>query len=110
MDTNGTRLPYFDNVIYTVVPDMNAHVLRFLERRERRGWTSFTPDDYDQFKAAAAKGKFKLVEPGIGLETTFFWFNENTNVNPKTGKPLCGPGQIEMVSQHEIPPGLLVCH
>src|SRR5208282_5060830 len=30
VDSNGTRLPYFDNVIYTVVPDMNAQNLVFL--------------------------------------------------------------------------------
>ena len=31
VDKKGQRLPYFDNVIYTVVPDMNAMSLRFLQ-------------------------------------------------------------------------------
>ena len=35
VDKNGTRLPYFDNIIYTIVPDMNAMSLRFLQWRER---------------------------------------------------------------------------
>ena len=39
------------------------------------------PYEYDQFKAAAANGKFDLLEPGVGLEMSFFWFNENTNIN-----------------------------
>ena len=58
------------------------------------------PYEYDHFKAEAAKGKFKLLEPGIGLETAFFWFNENTNVNAKTGTAARGSRKIEMVSQH----------
>jgi peptide/nickel transport system substrate-binding protein len=37
VDSNGQRMPYFDNIIYTVVPDMNAHVAALFERRERRG-------------------------------------------------------------------------
>ena len=53
------------------------------------------PDEYDHFKAESAKGKFDLLEPGIGLETEFFWFNENTNVNPKTGKPYVDPKKLK---------------
>ena len=30
VDKNGQRLPYFDDVIFTVVPNMNAMSLRFL--------------------------------------------------------------------------------
>jgi peptide/nickel transport system substrate-binding protein len=94
VDTKGQRLPYFDNVIYTVVPDENAINLRFLSG----GCDAddfIHPDAYDQFKTAEADGHFKLVEPGIGLETTFFFFNENTNVNPQTGKPYVDPVKLK---------------
>ena len=38
VDSNGQRLPYLDNVIYSIVPDWNAMSLRMLhgERRRRR--------------------------------------------------------------------------
>lgn len=94
VDTKGQRMPYFDNVIYTVVPDMNAINLRFLSG----GCDAddfIHPGAYDQFKAAEAKGRFKLESPGIGLETTFFWFNENTNVNSRTGKPYVNPVKLK---------------
>ena len=29
------------------------------------------------------------------METTFFWFNENTNVNPQTGKPYVDPVKLK---------------
>ena len=93
VDTNGGRLPYFDNIIYTVVPDMNAVSLGFLSG-ESDVDDLVLPYEYEHFKAASASGKFKLLEPGIGLETSFFWFNENTNVD-KSGKPLVNPTKLK---------------
>lgn len=86
VDTKGQRLPYFDNIIFTVVPDMNAMSLRFLSGESDMDDIIF-PAEYDRFKTEGAKGKFNLLEPGIGLEAGFFWFNQNTNANAKTGKP-----------------------
>jgi peptide/nickel transport system substrate-binding protein len=94
VDSKGRRLPYFDNVIYTVVPDLNAMSLRFLSGESDADDFIF-PYEYDHFKAEAAKGRFTLLEPGIGLETGFFWFNQNTNVNPKTGKPYVDPKKLK---------------
>jgi peptide/nickel transport system substrate-binding protein len=94
VDSNGQRLPYFDNVIYTVVPDMNAVSLRMLTG-ESDADDFILPYDYDRFKAAAAQGNFTFEEPGVGLENSFFWFNENTNVNAKTGKPYVNPVKLK---------------
>ena len=46
-------------------------------------------------KPSPRRADFNLLEPGIGLETGFFWFNENTNVNPKTGKPCVDPKKLK---------------
>jgi peptide/nickel transport system substrate-binding protein len=94
VDKKGQRLPYFDNLIFTVVPDMNAMSLRFLSG-ESDADDFIYPYEYDQFKTESAKGRFQLLEPGIGLENSFFWFNENTNVNPKTGKPYVDPVKLK---------------
>lgn len=93
VDKKGRRLPYFDNIVYSVVPDMNTMSLRFLSG-ESDADDFIYPYEYDHFKAEAAKGKFNLLEPGIGLETAFFWFNENTNVD-KSGKPLVDPKKLK---------------
>jgi peptide/nickel transport system substrate-binding protein len=93
VDKKGTRLPYFDDIVFTVVPDLNALSLRFLSGESDVDDFVF-PYEYDQFKAEADKGKFTLLEPGIGLEMSFFWFNENTNVNAKTGKPYVDPKKL----------------
>ena len=93
VDKKGQRLPYFDNIIFTVVPNVNAVYLRFLNGES--DVNGVLPDEYDKFKAEAAKGKFKLLEPGIGLEMEFLWFNENTNVDSKTGKPYVDPKKLK---------------
>jgi peptide/nickel transport system substrate-binding protein len=94
VDRKGQRLPYFDNVMYTVVPDLNAMSLRFLSGESDIDDFIY-PYEYDHFKAESAKGKFNLFEPGIGLETGFFWFNENTNVDLKTGRPHVDPIKLK---------------
>jgi peptide/nickel transport system substrate-binding protein len=94
VDSNGQRLPYLDNIIYSVVPDWNAMSLRMLHG-ESDVDDFVKPDEYDTFKAAEADGKIKLLEPGIGLEVAYFVFNENTNVNSKTGQPLVDPKKLK---------------
>ncbi|MBI3882526.1 MAG: ABC transporter substrate-binding protein, partial [Verrucomicrobia bacterium] len=98
VDKKGTRLPYLDNVIYTIVPDMNAMSLRFL-KGESDVFESVRPDEFERFKEAADKGKFKLVELGLGLDRAFLWFNLNTGKNPKTGKPIVDPKKLKLFSQ-----------
>ena len=108
VDKKGQRLPYFDKVIFPVVPDLNAMSFRFLSGESDADDFIYSYE-YDHFKAESAKKKFNLLEPGIGLEIGFIWFNQNTNVD-KNRKALRGSEKVEMVSQREIPPGLLVCH
>lgn len=94
VDKAGTRLPYLDNVMYQVVPDMNAMSLRFL-KGENDLHEFLRPDEVVRFKNEATKsGRFQVLELGIGLERGFFWFNQNTNLNAKTGKPIVDPKKL----------------
>ena len=94
VDSNGQRLPYFDDVAYSIVPDRNTISLRFLSGECDVNDFIF-PSDYDEYKAESAKGRFRILEPGVGLETDFLWFNENTNVNSRTGKPYVDPIKLK---------------
>jgi peptide/nickel transport system substrate-binding protein len=94
VDRKGQRLPYFDDVIYTVVPNMNAMSLRFLSG-ESDADDNIYAYEYEHFKTEEQKGKFKLLEPGIPTEMSFFWFNQNTNVNAKTGQPIVDPKKLK---------------
>ena len=101
VDSNGTRLPYLDNVIYTVVPDMNAMSLRLL-KGESDVNEVVRPDEVERFRAEAANGKFKLLELGLGLERAFFWFNLNPEINPQTGKPHVDPKKLKWFTQKKF--------
>ncbi|HEV2327486.1 MAG TPA: ABC transporter substrate-binding protein [Verrucomicrobiae bacterium] len=90
VDKKGARLPYFDELIFTIAPNIDALSLRFLSGESDVNDYVY-PYEYETYKAQADKGKFTLHEPGIGLETQYFWFNQNTNNNPKTGKPYVDP-------------------
>ena len=94
VDKKGQRMPYFDEIVFTVVADMNTLSLRMLSGESDVDDFIF-PYEYDKFKSESAKGKFDLLEPGIGLEMSFFWFNENTNMNAKTGQPLVDPKKLK---------------
>ncbi len=94
VDSKGQRLPYIDEVIYTVVPDMNAISLRFL-KGESDVHELIMPDQYQHYKDLADQGKFHLLDLGIGLEKSFLWFNQNTNVNSKTGAPYVDPVKLK---------------
>jgi len=94
VDRKGQRLPYCDNIVFTIVPDRNAISLRFLGGECDMHDFIFA-NEYDHFKTESANGKFQLLEPGIGMETDFFWFNENTNVDAKTGQPCVAPEKLK---------------
>ena len=53
------------------------------------------PAEYDTFKAAAAKGKIICLNPVSVWKWTFMCFNENTNVNAKTGQPYVDPKKLK---------------
>jgi peptide/nickel transport system substrate-binding protein len=96
-DANGTRLPYFDQIIFSIVPTYDAQDLRFLSS-ESDVDDYIYPSQYDQFNKASAGGKFDLINPGVGLVTTFFWFNLDTNINPQTGKSFVDPIKLKWFS------------
>jgi len=93
VDSNGQRLPYLDNIIYSIVPDWNTMSLRMLHGEDDVD-DAVKPDEYDTFKAAEANGKIKLLEPGPGSDDGFFMFNQNTNMD-KNGTPLVDPKKLK---------------
>jgi peptide/nickel transport system substrate-binding protein len=93
VDSNGQRLPYLDNVFYSIAPDANAMTLRMLHG-ENDIDDIVVADEYDTFKAAEADGKIKLLEPGPGADDGFIMFNQNTNVD-KNGRPFVDPKKLK---------------
>lgn len=94
VDSQGQRLPYFDNVIMLVVPDQNTMSLRFLN-----GETDLIefvrPEEYDRFKQTEGNGRFKLMELGVTPQVDLIIFNQNTGTNPIGGRPYVDPAKLK---------------
>jgi peptide/nickel transport system substrate-binding protein len=92
-DKQGKRLPYFDEVMFTVGGGPGTEMVLFLNGKNDVCET-VRPDVYQQFKDAAASQKCQLVDMGIGVERDFLWFNQNTGTN-LTGQPLVNPIRLK---------------
>ena len=94
VDAKGQRLPYVENVIFTVVPNQDAMSLRFL-KGEADAQDFVRPAEYDTFKKESERGRFRLLELGLASERDVLTFNQNPGVHPKTGKPLVDPVKLK---------------
>jgi peptide/nickel transport system substrate-binding protein len=94
VDSKGQRLPYVDNIMWLSVPDLNAMALRMLQG-ETDVHQFVRPDEIDRFQEEAKRGKFKLLELGTQMDPTYLWFNQNTNLNKKTGQPIVAPIKLK---------------
>ena len=93
VDKKGTRLPYFDNVIFMVVPDQAAISLRML-RGEADLQPLVRPEEADHFKEEATKGKVELLDLGLASVRDMLTFNQNPGTN-SSGKPLIDPVKLK---------------
>jgi len=91
-DKRSRRLPYFDEVMITVGGGPGSEARLFLDRK-CDVYESVRPEQYGEFKLAAAKGRFQMVELGAGPERDFLWFNQNTGTNP-AGQPFVNPAKL----------------
>jgi peptide/nickel transport system substrate-binding protein len=92
-DRQNTRLPYFDEVLFTVHSGPGGEVAAFLEGKSD-AFEAVRPQNYPAFKQAAAAGRFQLLDLGVGAERDFVWFNQNTGVNA-AGKPIVNPVKLK---------------
>lgn len=81
VDKAGTRLPYLDEVVYTIVPDQDAELLRF-----QGGECDLleTPRAVDYATLQKAAKGYTVTDVGVSFSTNFIWFNLNTKKDGKT--------------------------
>ena len=62
VDKKGQRLPYLDDMIYTIVPDTKAITLRFF-RANAMSTRRFFPNEYDRYRAGSRQGTLQVAGP-----------------------------------------------
>lgn len=93
VDKEGQRLPYLDKVIYLIVPDFNALLVKF--QNGETDMHEVRPEEYDLLKGLESKGTFTLHEIGPGYSTYYFQLNQNTS-NSKKGVPYLNPNKKKL--------------
>ncbi len=93
VDRQGARLPYFDEVLFTVRGGAAGDTTLFLDGNSDVCET-LRPQNYTAFKQASASGRFQLVDLGAGAERNFLWFNQNTGTNA-AGHPIVNPAKLK---------------
>ena len=89
---NGDALPYLDKVIFLIIPDADARLLKFLDGQ--LDYTALRGGDYPLLKPMEQKRKFRVYDVGPAFGSNFITFNQNARANPKTGKPFVDPVKL----------------
>jgi len=85
----GEVLPYLDKVIYLIIPDPQAQLLKFIDGEIDA--TSVAGQDYPLLKPLEHEKNFQIYEAGADYDSNFVTFNQNSGINPQTGKPFIDP-------------------
>ncbi len=91
-DRVGQRLPYLDEV--QVIVAGAEGVIKPLLDGQSDVCETIKAEDFTNVQAAAALGRFRLLELGPGSGRDFLWFNQNTNVNRISGQPFVPPQKL----------------
>ena len=76
VDSAGQALPYLDELVFVLVPNEDAQVIRF-KAGETDLITRVSAANFSVLEADAAVGRYRLQDLGAGLEYTFLFFNLN---------------------------------
>ena len=91
-DEQGGTLPYLDKVIYLIIADPDAALLKFIDGELDSIGVRGT--DYPLLKPLEAKKNFKIYDAGADFGSNFLAFNQNPRANPKTGKSFVDPVKL----------------
>ena len=90
VDKQNRRLPYLEELIFLIVPDLDAADLKF-RAGELDGLDDVKPENYRWYQQNEQQGNFTLYDLGSDLNTNFFWFNLNKVQKSTPGKKIGDP-------------------
>ncbi len=91
-DDAGNPLPYLDQVVHLIVPDLDAELALFLSGDSDA--YGVRGEDYARLEPMQEEGNFTMHRRGPAFGTTFMGFNMNPGVSPDTGQPYVAPEKL----------------
>ena len=92
-DDAGNSLPYLDEIVHVIVPDLEAELEKYLEGES--DVHGVLGEEYARLEALQEDGNFTIFRRGPAFGTTFMGFNMNQGENPDTGEPYVQPGKLK---------------
>jgi peptide/nickel transport system substrate-binding protein len=90
------RLPFISEIVFLIVQNQDVALLKFLEGEIDA--LAIRGADYSLLKPMEKKNNFKIYDLGPAPGSNFIVFNQNTRLNPKTGKPFVDPVKLSWFS------------
>ena len=84
-DDEGNGLPYLDEVVRLIVPDLEAELTKF--RAGESDIHGVLGEEFETLEPIQQAEDFTIHELGPGFGTTFLTFNTNPEQNADTGEP-----------------------
>jgi peptide/nickel transport system substrate-binding protein len=92
-DTCNQQLPYFEKIVFIIVPNRDTELLKFLEGET--DYYSLRAQDISILGPKQASNTFTLYNAGPTFASMFLVLNQDTDTNPKTKKPFVKPYKLE---------------
>ena len=98
--SQGEALPYLNKVIYLIIPDEQAQLLKFIDGE--LDTTSVSGSDYPLLKPLEGQKNFHIYEAGADYASNFVAFNQNPGVNPNTHRHFVDPVKLSWFTNLEF--------
>ncbi len=91
-DDAGNALPYIDEIVHVIVPDLETELEEFLAGES--DVHGVLGEEYARLEALQEEGNFTIHRRGPNFGTTFLGFNMNPGSNEDTGEPYVAPEKL----------------
>ena len=92
-DDAGNSLPYLDEIVHVLVPDLETELEKFLAGES--DVHGVLGEEYARLEPLQEEGGFTIFRRGPAFGTTFLGFNMNPGENSDTGEPFVNPGKLK---------------
>ena len=99
-DDAGNSLPYLDEIVHVIVPDLETELEKFLAGES--DIHGVLGEEYAQLEPQQEEGNFTIHRRGPAFGTTFLGFNMNPGNNPDTGEPYVAPEKLRWFQNVEF--------
>ena len=99
-DEAGNSLPYLDQVVHVIVPDLETELAKFLAGES--DVHGVLGEEFAELEPLQEEGNFTIYKRGPAFGTTFLGFNMNPGENPDSGELYLAPEKLEWFRSKEF--------